>query len=76
MSDRLTEISLPHSCGVADWGLRTVPEMLEQVRSYARHQKAEAEKILSVKDEDFRVTTYVGVHVHRNRRVLQEGKKS
>lgn len=74
MSDRLTDISLPNSRGVAAWGLKTVAEMLEEVRSYARHQKEEAEKILAAQDKDFRVTTYIGVHVRRNEKVLQEGK--
>lgn len=77
MGARMTDIVLRGSgAGLADWGRKTPDEMIEQIRAYARRQKAEAEAVLSASDEDFRVTTYTGVHVQRNREVLQEGKEA
>lgn len=58
----------------AEWGRKTPAEMIERYRQYARHQLAEAQAVLAATDEDFRVETYTGVHVQRNREVLQEGK--
>jgi hypothetical protein len=75
MSERMTCIYLPGhmGAGIAGHGRKTVKEMLAMVRSYARHHKAEAEAVLSASDDDFRVTTYVGVHVQRNEEVIQVG---
>jgi hypothetical protein len=74
MSDRMTSIKLPcrFGCSVADWGMKSIPEMLELIRSYAKQNKAEAEAILAATDDQFRVETYVGVHVMRNREIIQE----
>jgi hypothetical protein len=79
MSERMTSITLPGrptGAGLADWGRRAVPEMIAQIRAKAAHDKAEAEAILAASDEDFRVDTYTGVHVQRNREVLQPGRKA
>ena len=77
MSERMTAIDLPGvwDSGVADYGLKTVPEMLALLRSRAKHMKETAEAILTAKDTDFTVQTYVGAHVQRNRKVLQVGKQ-
>lgn len=78
MSDRMTSVhlnGLPMGAGYAEWGLREPKEMIGYLRQIARQQLLEAEKILAASDEDFRVETYVGVHVRRQLRVLQEGKK-
>lgn len=71
MSDRMTRISLPGSCGIADYGRRTPTEMIKLIRQYAEREKREAEAILAASDSDFLIETYVGVHVCRNREVLQ-----
>ncbi len=73
MSDRFTSVHLPgiFGSGVADWGRRTVPEMIAQLRSKAEHDKAIAEAILSASDDQFHVETYVGVHRRRDRSVMQ-----
>lgn len=80
MSERMTGIELRGNKaagpGLAEWGRKTPTEMIERYRQYARHQLAEAQAILSATDDDFRVETYTGVHVQRNREVLQEGKDS
>jgi hypothetical protein len=57
--------------GIADWGKKTVPEMIAMLRKYAEHEKGVAEAILAASDEQFLVETYIGVHVMRNKVVLQ-----
>lgn len=75
MSEQLTTIELPgrHVVGYSDYGCRTVAEMLALIRQYAEHTKRQAEIILAAKDTDFRVYQHRGVHVRRERVVLQEG---
>jgi hypothetical protein len=73
MTERLTSIALRNLPGVAEWGLKTVPEMIALIREHAARQKAEAEAVLAAPDADFRVETYLGVHVRRKLAVLQEG---
>ncbi len=75
MSERMTNIRLLPSkdSGWAEWGRKTVPEMIEEYRRHARYMKECAEAVLAAKDEDFYVSTYLGVHVQRNREVLQQG---
>lgn len=76
MSERMTSITLPGSrhCGLADWGRKTPEEMIRQIRAHAEHMKVEAEEIISASDLEFRVQTYTGVHVQRNRETLQPGR--
>lgn len=79
MSDeqrRLTGIHLIGSPwnGLANWGKRTPKEMIEWARSIAVVDKAIAEQILAASDEDFHVTTFIGVHVQKKREVLQKGR--
>lgn len=78
MGERMTGIELRGNKaagpGLAEWGRKTPAEMIELYRRYAAHQLAEAQAVLAASDEDFRVETYTGVHVHRNREVLQEGR--
>ena len=78
MSDVLTGISLPNAPfgGLADWGRKSVPEMIAYYRRYAERLKQEAEAVLNAADSDFYVSTYRGVHVQRDRIVLQEGRKA
>lgn len=73
MPERLTEIRLRRDAGLADWGRKTVPEMIIQYRQFAERQKASAEAILSASDDDFRVETYLGPNAQRQREILQEG---
>ncbi len=77
MSEKMTSINLPgvFGSGLADWGEKSVAEMVDQVRAHARHHKEVAEAVLAAADSDFYVSTYRGVHVQRDRRVLQEGRK-
>lgn len=76
MSDRMTDIALPGMWGAgwAEYGRKTVPEMVAEIRRFAADQKAAAEAILAASDDDFRVVTYVGVHARRKSEILQEGK--
>jgi hypothetical protein len=73
MSERLTSIHLPgrFGSGYADWGRKTVPEMVAAIRDRAELMKRDAEAILAAKDSDFHVCTYRGVHVRRDLVVLQ-----
>lgn len=76
---RMTGIELPGNKsagpGLAEWGRKTPEEMIRRYRAYAAAQLAEAQAILSAPDEAFRVETYTGVHVQRNKEVLQEGTR-
>ena len=77
MGERMTSVHLPgmrHGAGVAEYGRKTPAEMVAMLRKYAEANKAEAEQILAATDEEFRVETYTGVWVQRNREVLQEGR--
>lgn len=76
MSERMTAIFLPgeYGSGLADRGRKTVPEMIATLRAYAAQQKAAYEAILAASDDDFRVETYVGVHVQRERVIWQKGR--
>jgi hypothetical protein len=77
----MTAIYLPglRAAGWAEYGRKTAAEMIALVRDRARQQQAEAEAeaILAAADADFHVEgTYRGVHVHRDREVIQEGQRS
>lgn len=76
MSERLTTIQLPgeFGCGLADWGRKTVPEMLATIRRSAAHDMERAKKIIDAADDDFRIYTHTCVYVERNVEVLQEGR--
>jgi hypothetical protein len=77
MADRMTSIHLPglaSGSGLADWGRQDAATMIAQIRRYALQQKEWAEAILAAADEDFMVNTYVGVHVQRNREIIQKGR--
>lgn len=78
MSERMTGITLPGSSytGLADWGRKTPEEMIRQIRVHAESMKLQAEEILAATDSDFRIQTYTGVHVQRNRETLQEGRSN
>lgn len=75
MSQRLTGIKLPgvFGSGVADYGKKSISEMVDFIRAYARNQKAVAEAILAAPDSAFLIETYTGVHVRKNVETLQEG---
>jgi hypothetical protein len=74
MSDRMTSIRLPGTfgSGVADHGRRTVPEMIKIIRRKAEHDRIIANAILAAPDGEFLVETYEGIHVRRNKVVLQD----
>lgn len=76
MSDRFTSIDLPNcfGSGLAEYGRKTPAEMIAAIRSYAEHKKAVAEAILAADDNDFYIATYEGVHVRRNREIIQNGR--
>lgn len=78
MSERMTSIDIPGSknSGIADFGRLTAENMIRQFREYAQRQKEAAEEILAAADDDFRVETYTGVYVQRNREVIQPGKQA
>ncbi len=53
MSEILTSCHLKGVGGLDEWGRLTRAEIIEKTRDMARHQKAEAEKILAAADADF-----------------------
>lgn len=77
MSERMTSIRLPNSgdTGCADWGRKTKDEMIAMYRLYAQNQYDWSKRVLSALDEEFQIETYVGVHVQKNREIIQEGRK-
>ena len=62
-----------HNSRWAEYGQKTVLEMVAKIRERARKDIADAQAILAAADEDFTVSTYIGVHVQRKRVVLQHG---
>ncbi len=78
MSEIMTSVHLPSLSGgrgLADYGRRSIPEMVAYIRRHAAEMKEDAEAILAAGDEDFCVTTYRGILVQRDAKVLQQGKK-
>lgn len=76
MSDRMTTITLPGAVAVGyqDWGVKTPAEMIKTIREHAAEQLRQANAVIEAADEDFRVETHTGMHVKRNRKVLQRGR--
>lgn len=77
MSERMTGIGLPglpNGAGIQDYGRQTPKHMIKMLRDWALYQKTNADAILAAKDEDFKIETYVGSLVQKNKEVLQEGK--
>jgi hypothetical protein len=77
MSERMTSIVLPgrFGSGCAEWGHKSVAEMVAIIRDRAELMKRDAEAILKANDSDFFVETYRGIYVKRDRKVLQQGMK-
>lgn len=74
MADRMTEINLPGAwVGIAEHGRVDPEQMIAQARRQAARDLAAAQAVLDAADEDFRITTYVGVHAQRKLEVLQPG---
>lgn len=73
----MTSIHLPgvSGGGYADYGRKTVPEMIKLIRDHAEEMQKQAQAILEAKDDDFHIDTYLGVYARRNRVVLQIGRK-
>ncbi len=77
MADRMTEINLPGAwVGIAEHGRVDPEQMITQAREQAARDLAAAQAVLAAADEDFRITTYVGVHVQRELEVIQPGGAS
>lgn len=74
----MTSIELPGQFGggIADWGIKTPSDMIAMLRSHASEQKRIAEEILSASDGDFRIQTYKGPYVQRDRKTIQAGRKA
>ena len=76
MSDRFTSIKLPGvpGSGLADWGRKTPEEMIAYLHKHCESQIALYTAMKNAFDADYRIETYVGVHVQRNKEVLQPGR--
>lgn len=76
-SERMTSASLPgfFGAGWADYGRIEPAEIIRQARLHAQHMKDQAEAILSASDHEFRVETYIGIHVRKQLEVLQPGRQ-
>lgn len=76
MAERMTSIRLPSlsgGAGLADWGRKTVPEMITQIREHATRNLKDAEAILAAPDDAFHVATFLGPHAQRRYVILQKG---
>jgi hypothetical protein len=65
MSEILTSCHLKGVGGLDEWGRLTRTEIIEKTREMARHQKADAEKILAADDNDFDCKIIRGPYVRR-----------
>lgn len=80
MSERLTSARIPlenkvrgpFSSSIADYGRKTRPEMITQLREYAAGLRRMADAIDATPDEEIIVETYRGVHVHRDLEIVTE----
>lgn len=74
MAERMTTASLPGrpGAGIMLYGLRDPAHVIAEAKRHAAHQLAQAQAVLDAPDAAFLVETHTGVHVTRNRRVLQE----
>jgi hypothetical protein len=71
VSERMTDISAGDGTpGYMDYGRKSRAEMIAAYRRVYEHQRAEAERALAVPDDELVVTTFLGVHVQRNREVV------
>lgn len=77
MSEIMTTIDLPgiRDSGYAEYGRKTVQEMIKIVRNRAVYQQQVAAAILAAPNEAFHIETHRGVHVWRDRKILQTGRK-
>ncbi len=76
MSERMTTIKLRGVAGLADWGHHDASEMIAMIRDKAWRDMRDCQSILSAQDRDFHIYTHTGVHVQKNKKVLQEGLPS
>ena len=69
MSDRMTSIKLRtgYEAGWAEWGRKTHADMVRIYKDRARREMESCMKILSAKDSDFIVETYIGVYVQHKK---------
>lgn len=76
MTEKLTQIHLPGSLasGQADWGEKTVAEMIAQYRANAATWLKDAQDVLAAADADFRVTVVRGSIVQHPVKTLQQGR--
>lgn len=73
----MTSVHLPgmrNGAGYAVYGRSSAEEMIATIRTHAQSQFDEAKEILAASDEEFRVETYLGSWVQRNKEVIQEGR--
>lgn len=75
MSERTTTIQLDGAAGFTHHGRRSPAEMIAEYRRLAQRQLDEASAILAAPDEAFRVHTALGVHIQRDKKVLQPGSR-
>lgn len=77
MAERMTDIGLPGlpmGRGYMEYGRKSAEHMIAKLRRIARNDLRAAQAILDAPDEAFRVETFTGIHVQRNREVIQEGQ--
>lgn len=76
MSERMTTIYVldyPEH-GVSEYGRKSVDDMVRSIMDHAAYMKHEAETILAMPRDAFRVETHTGVHVRDNIKILQRGR--
>ena len=78
MSERFTAIYLRQHDGtrtlkLCERGVLTVAQMIAKYREYAHQEYVQAKAILDAVDSAFVVETFRGLHVEREREVLQDG---
>lgn len=72
----MTSINLPgcRSAGLADWGVKTVPEMIAKMRAHHQHKLEVAQQVLAASDADFLIEVVRGPIVRRRVNTLQQGR--
>lgn len=76
MSELFTFIDLPGTgASFAERGHKTIKEMIAILREHAVYEIKKAQEILEASDGDFHVLEARGIHVMRDIKVLQVGRK-
>ena len=74
MSDRTTEIYIPHQYGkgLSEWGEKSAEEMIFEIRKYAKSLRDHADLIDNTPDHEFQIESFNGKYARKKLKVIQK----